>query len=71
MMMPGNVVKFYKKEVLENLEDCESAKHVAIWYQRGQNTFCHNIYIWEKELGRMKKELTTYDRGKCRKLFFL
>ena len=20
-------------------EDCESAKHVAIWYQRGQNTF--------------------------------
>ena len=25
----------------------------------------------EKELGRMKKELTTYDRGKCRKLFFL
>ena len=24
----------------------------------------------EKELGRMKKELTTYDRGKCRKLFF-
>ena len=43
MMMPGNVVKFYKKEVLENLEDCESAKHVAIWYQRGQNTFCPNI----------------------------
>ena len=39
MMMPGNVVKFYKKEVLENLEDCESAKHVAIWYQRGQKTF--------------------------------
>ena len=45
MMMPGNVVKFYKKEVLENLEDCESAKHVAIWYQRGQNTFYHNIMI--------------------------
>lgn len=20
-------------------EDCESAKHVVIWYQRGQNTF--------------------------------
>ena len=20
-------------------EDCESAKHVAIWYQRGKNTF--------------------------------
>ena len=20
-------------------EDCESSKHVAIWYQRGQNTF--------------------------------
>jgi len=26
-----------------NDENCESAKHVAIWYQRGQNTFCHNI----------------------------
>ena len=34
-----------KAEFLEKLrielsfEDCESAKHVAIWYQRGQNTF--------------------------------
>ena len=40
MLTPGNVVKVYKKEVLD-------------------------------KLGRMKKELTTYDRGKCRKLFFL
>ena len=30
-----------------NDEDCESAKHVAIWYQRGQNTFCHNIKWYE------------------------
>ena len=43
MMMPGNVVKFYKKEVLENLEDCESAKHVAIWYQKVKIPFDHNI----------------------------
>ena len=57
MMMPGNVVKVYKKEVLENL--------VRGWNKVGF------LYIWEKEFGRMKKELTTYDRGKCRKLFFL
>ena len=29
-----------KNERITNVfEDCESAKHVAIWYQRGQNTF--------------------------------
>ena len=60
MLMPGNVVKVYKKEVLDNL--------VSGWNKVGF-LFCK--YIWEKELGRMKKELTTYDRGKCRKLFFL
>ena len=59
-MMPGNVVKVYKKEVLENL--------VREWNKVG---FLSAKYIWEKELGRMKKEFTTYDRGKCRKLFFL
>ena len=59
MMMPGNVAKVYKKEVLVNLED-------GI-----KQDFYPAKYIWEKELGRMKKELTTYDRGKCRKLFFL
>ena len=48
MLTPGNVVKVYKKEVLDNL-----------------------VIYMEKELGKMKKELTTYDRGKCRKLFFL
>ena len=31
----------------ECFKDCESAKHVAIWYQRGQNTFCHNIKWYE------------------------
>ena len=53
MLTPGNVVKVYKKEVLDNKVGFLSCK----------------IYM-EKELGRMKKELTTYDRGKCRKLFF-
>ena len=29
-----------KSERITNVfEYCESAKHVAIWYQRGQNTF--------------------------------
>ena len=60
MLTPGNVVKVYKKEVLNNL--------VGGWNKVGFLT-CE-IYM-EKELGRMKKELTTYDRGKCRKLFFL
>ena len=55
MMKPGNVVKFYKKEVLENLEDCESAKHVAIWYQRGQNTFCPQHLYMGKRVGQNEK----------------
>lgn len=60
MQTPGNVVKVYKKEVLDNL--------VRGW-NKVEFLFC-KIYM-EKELGRMIKELTTYDRGKCRKLFFL
>ena len=60
MLTPGNVVKVYKKEVLNNL--------VGGWNKVG--FLSCKIYM-EKELGRMKKELTTYDRGKCRKLFFL
>ena len=60
MLTPGNVVKVYKKEVLDNL--------VSGWNKVG--FLSCKIYM-EKELGRMKKELTTYDRGKCRKLFFL
>ena len=59
MLTPGNVVKVYKKEVLDNL--------VSGWNKVG--FLSCKIYM-EKELGRMKKELTTYDRGKCRKLFF-
>ena len=32
-----------KNERITNVfEDCESAKHVAIWYQIGQNTFFHS-----------------------------
>ena len=58
MLTPGNVVKVYKKEVLNNL--------VGGWNKVG--FLSCEIYM-EKELGRMKKELTTYDRGKCRKLF--
>ena len=60
MLTPGNVAKVYKKEVLNNL--------VGGWNKVG--FLSCKIYM-EKELGRMKKELTTYDRGKCRKLFFL
>ena len=60
MLTPGNVVKVYKKEVLDNL--------VSGWNKVGFSS-C-KIYM-ENELGKMKNELTTYDRGKCRKLFFL
>ena len=48
MLMPGNVVKVYKKEVLDNL--------VSGWNKVGF-LFC-KIYM-EKELGKMKKK--TYD----------
>lgn len=56
MLTPGNVVKVYKKEVLDNL--------VSGWNKVG--FLSCKIYI-EKELGRMKKELTTYEsyRTKC------
>ena len=57
MLTPGNVVKVYKKEVLDNL--------VSGWNKVG--FLSCKIYM-EKELGRMKKELTTYDRGKCIKI---
>ena len=60
MQTPGNVVKIYKKEVLDNL--------VGGWNKVG--FLSCKIYM-DKELVIMKKELTTYDRGKCRKLFFL
>ncbi|MBS4935901.1 MAG: hypothetical protein KH000_10845, partial [Coprococcus comes] len=39
-----------KNERITNVfEDCESAKHVAIWYQRGQNTFCpqHHMILYD------------------------
>ena len=31
--------KQFRRKSLNVFEDCGSAKHVAIWYQRGQNTF--------------------------------
>ena len=39
-----------KNERITNVfEDCESAKHVAIWYQRGQNTFWpqHHMILYD------------------------
>ena len=48
MQTPRNVVKVYKKEVLDNL--------VSGWNKVG--FLSCKIYM-EKELGRMKKELTT------------
>ena len=34
-----------RKRVIQYIhEDCGSAKHVAIWYQRGQKPFAPNIY---------------------------
>ena len=51
MLTPGNVVKVYKKEVLDNL--------VSRW---NKVDFILQIYM-EKELDRMKKELTTYGSG--------
>ena len=59
MLTPGNVVKVYKKEVLDNL--------VSGWNKVGFSS-C-KIYM-EKELGKMKKELTTYDRGNVVNSFF-
>lgn len=46
MLMPGNVIKVYKKEVLDNL--------VSGWNKVG--FLSCKIYM-EKELGRMKKSL--------------
>ena len=53
--MPGNVVKVYKKEVLDNL--------VSGWNKVG--FLSYKIYM-EKELGKMEKELATYDRGEMK-----
>ena len=41
---------------------CKSAKHVAIWYQRGQNTFDYNIMMTKRKMYvTEEKEKMKYD----------